>query len=204
LIKRIIVFLLLVLVPYGAEAADAIVSSTAKKLLEYEFELAKTEQLYAIIDLKAKVIRVKLKGLLLESYPVNDVRIQGDYLGMQMDVLEEKVQFTQAVGRPEIKPGVTKSEDVKALELADMPENYLLRTQEHADISIFSQTTEKGLASFKHHPLTWNLITPLQILQHVWKKERFTAIRLLMNPVDAQALFWHFSEGSVFIILSPE
>ena len=202
MIPRIIVFLLLLLVPYGVEAADVSVPSVEKKLLEHEFELAKTERLYAIIDLKAKVIQVKLKGLLLESYPIKDVKILGDYLGMRRDVLEEKVSFKQ-LERPEIKPGITKSEDVKALELADMPENYSFRTRENAVLSVFSQTSEKGLARFKHHPLTWSLITPLQVLQHVWKKERFTAVRLLMNPLDAQAFTWHFHEGSEFIILSP-
>lgn len=202
MIAQIFVILLLLLVPCGAKAVDGSAASVEKKLLEYEFELAKTEQLYAIIDLKAKAVSVKLKGILLESYPIKDVKILGDFLGLQRDVLEEKVSFKQ-VERPEIKPGVTKSDDVKALELADMPENYSFRTQEHAVLSIFSKTSEKGLASYRHHPLTWTLITPLQVLQHVWKKERFSAVRLLMDPLDAQALYWHFQEGSEFLILSP-
>lgn len=202
MIARIIVLLLLALVPSCAEAADVLVVPLDKKLLEVEFELAKTEQLYAIIDLKAKVVLVKLKGILLESYPVKDVKIMGDYLGLQRDVLEEKISFKQ-LERPEIKPGVTKSEDVKALELADMPENYSFRTQESAVISVFSQTSEKGLARFKHHPFTWSVLTPLEVLQHVWKKERFTAIRLLMEPLDAQSFYWHYAEGSEFLIVSP-
>lgn len=208
----IFILLLLVFMPdYSSAALDTDISAVDKKLLQMELALAKKDRIYAVFNLREKRVQVKAKGLLLKDLPVASIRVRNSDVGVQQIVLAKKV-FSDAPARPEIVPGAkSDASDIKALELDDMPTNYILRGE---GIELFviacspsSWVARQAWVKRQWYLLRWQFttlssrITELWTKRELWTKGRLSYVQLQMAEKDARMVYWYLPEGTEVLIV---
>lgn len=175
------------------------------KFLNEELKLAKGKGIYFVFSLKDRVISIKARGVTLRELRVEKVRFWGDYFEIKPRTLRKKSALFKPE-REEIKPQKpedTKSFELDALELEDMPSNYGLLIDDHISISVRTKT--RGIFSWSMNFLSgikWYMWRPLQTLWNFVKGETFSAIYLELDKEQARMLYWYFTEGSVNLMSS--
>ncbi|OGW23973.1 MAG: hypothetical protein A2X59_13495 [Nitrospirae bacterium GWC2_42_7] len=176
------------------------------QLLESEFKLASKPDVYFIFNLKENIVHIKAAGISLREMQIKRVKQWGDNPPGQQLLLLKKSTFIKP-GRDKIKPGETKEADdfsIDALELRDMPARYTLYMDK--GVSIFVRPETEGIFSgiFNLFYSAKRFISrPALTLWNTLLRKPFTAIDIVLDKKDAQALYWSFYEGTGAIVYSP-
>ncbi len=172
-------------------------------LLDAELKLAKKPDIYFIFNLEQKNIQIKARGVILRELPL----IYADYFGNRIFskphiLLKKRTIFKP--GREKINPGRNKEDDnfqIDALELRDMPVRYRLLTDGGASIAVRPKT-DGILSALCNIPYAVKtaLSVPLHALWNFLRKRPHTAVSIVLEHADAQALYWSTAEGSGIVI----
>lgn len=176
------------------------------KLLEAELKFAQKPDIYFVFNLPAKEIRIKSRGMVLRSLPVVKASFFGTRTADRMHVLSKKRTFIKP-GREKIKPGDNKendSFDIDALELDDMPLRYKLVTDNGVTIYV-KPKTDGILSALCNVPYSMknSLTVPLHAFFRFVMRKPYTAVTIVLEPKDAQALYWSAAEKSGIVIYPP-
>jgi hypothetical protein len=204
----------------GDEAVDLVQTN---RLLQAEYELAKSQQLYFIFDLPAARIQFRVSGVTVAELPVLALRSWGRpadglaYTLVKRTAKKEPTRETIAIpdGKEEARPATPppkpgeapKAPELQALEIADMPTEYVLQLDDGTLLTIRSTLPEN--ATFKEKfaatadRYSWLLSRPLI---SVWRHRQGTTYNemLLTLPArEARMLYWSFQEGARCLVRWP-
>ncbi|MCX6579343.1 MAG: hypothetical protein NT166_04100 [Candidatus Aminicenantes bacterium] len=191
---------------------DAINAIEEKLLLDAELELSKNPDLYCIIDLKEKKIRMKAKGVVLRQWESESMRFWGNPIPLTPLPLAKKSTLHKPK-RENITPnGKEEKKDsteakVQAFEMGSMPSTYTLIIGGGIKVSIRTKPETRFFARLANIGLNikWYTAPPLLTLWNKYKKKKpFTLIDIVLkDKKEAQALYWTFTEGAQCIIIPP-
>lgn len=205
-------------------ADDATDISLENRLLSAELSLARKQQIYFIVDLKANKIHLKCRGIVLRDSEILGVRLWGSAPRLEPLELTEKTAIF-APKRENITPtqeslgntasaidntpavGALKKDpyDIKALELSDMPTTYSLRLGDEMYIMVRPKAPGAGMQALSlAQRLGWYGYMPLRTLWLAAKKQPVKTVELTLSPRDAQAFYWSFLEGVSAIVYMPQ
>jgi hypothetical protein len=200
---RLICFLIALLISAGTECSEKEKIKKEHELLESELKLASKPNIYFIFDLENRKIYFKARGAVLRELRIEDVKLWGDAVAAKPHSLLKKSTFFKP-RRSRIKKGDSSTGDefkIDALELEDMPVHYTLYMDE--GISIFIRPKSEGLFSWVcniAYLIKRYVSRPVFTVLNTLRGKPFTAIDVVLDKKDAQALYWVFSEGSEGII----
>jgi hypothetical protein len=200
---RLICLLIALLISAGAECGEKEKAKREHELLKSELKLACEPNIYFIFDLGNRKIYFKARGAILRDLRIEDVKLWGDTVAAKPHSLLKKSTFLEP-RRSRIRKGDGTADDefkVDALELEDMPLHYTLYMDD--GISIFVRPKSEGLFSWLcniGYLIKRYVSRPLFAVLNTLRGKPFTAIDIVLDKKDAQALYWTFSEGSEGII----
>jgi hypothetical protein len=204
------------------EVADLIQTN---RLLQAEFELAKSQQLYFIFDLPAARIQFRVSGVTVAELPILALRSWGrpaDGLAYTLSKRTAKKEPTRekiaipdgkeeakpATPPPPPKPGeAPKAPELQALEIADMPTEYVLQLDDGTLLTI--RATLPETASFKEKfaatvdRYSWLLSRPLISVWHHRRGTTYNEMLLTLPAREARMLYWSFQEGARCLVRWP-
>ena len=194
----------------GASASASGGEGLAEKnsLLRSEYQLAKTSQIYLILDLSEKRIWIKIRGIILKELPIESCSQWGTPLQPKARVLISK-SADRKPQRMEVKPAQKNDEEsppeVPALQLEHMPARYRLDFDEGLRLYVRPQSDGILLTfgNFFSSLKTYFFTRPLGSLWKGLHGESFTEIVVYLQEKDARALYWAFQEGFPCIIWDP-
>ena len=198
-----ICLLIALLIGAGAECSEKEKVKKEHKLLKSELKLAFRPNIYFIFDLENKKIYFKARGTVLRELRIEEVKLWGDTVTAMPHSLLKKSTLLKP-GRSRIKKGDSSTDDefnIDALELEDMPAHYTLYMDE--GISIFVRPRSEGLFSWVcniGYLIKRYVSRPLFTVLNTLRGKPFTAIDVVLDKKDTQALYWAISEGSKGII----
>ena len=176
--------------------------------LKEELSLAKSPELYFVLDLEGKNISLRSKGMVLQQWTIESVHSWGQQPALEaLTVIKKSALF--APKRKKITPGEAEQQgdkfELDALELKDMPSSYVFYLDK--GIYLYFRAKPKRFLSRVGnigHFFVWYLWVPLRNLGFEVKKKPFTAIEVkLGGKEDAQAIYWSFSEGTKGLFFYP-
>jgi hypothetical protein len=200
---RFICLLIALLISAGAECSEREKVKKEHELLKSELKLASKPNIYFIFDLENRKIYFKARGTVLRELGIEDVKLWGDTVAAKPHSLLKKSTLFKP-GRSRIKKGDGSTDDefkIDALELEDMPAHYTLYMDE--GVSIFIRPKSEGLFSWVcniGYLIKRYVSRPVFTVLNTLRGKPFTAIDVVLDKKDAQALYWTFSEGSEGII----
>ena len=207
-----------------AWAAGTDKAALAKKqdALTAEYGLAKEAKFYFVFDVLGRKIELRVRGMVLMTWPVADMRFWGrpEFSGTveltKKTALKapERIVLKPGDAEPSIKvptpkPGVSvltataADYDLEALELRDMPTRFGLDLDNGLHISIKASSGEaRGLAARLSDAWRWYVRLPLADLFGERKGKPLSELEIsFKDEKDAQSLYWHFFDGIKGIIL---
>jgi len=183
--------------------------------LETELSLARSPAFYFILNIKARTLELKARGIVLRGWPLGDIRQSGLRAAEGIHSIEKKaapfvptrskIIPEKADEEPPAKPEETKKAtstdayDLQALEVQDMPERFSLALD--SGLTIQFRPQKRGVSSIFGRAGR-ALYLPLITLFMTLKKKRFSTLELqFADKIEVQALYWIISEGqNIFII----
>lgn len=180
----------------GAEPAGAPMEN---RVALGEYALAKSPDFYFMMDLGARTIDLKARGLVLRRWAPLRVRFWGTPVPFKALSLVRKTALALPQRRV-IKPGEPETVSTKpgefeleALEVKDMPPAYTLELEDGTKISVV--TKAKGLYAI-WRGLKWYVGLPLETLRLKLHKRTMTVIEISFeDPKEGQSLYWALTEG---------
>lgn len=175
-------------------------------LLEAELKLAQKPDIYFVFDLPQKKILIKARGVILRELPLIKINFFGNRASEKAHFLLKKKTFIKP-GREKIKPGGNKENDnfdIDALELDDMPLRYTLLTD--GGVSIYVKPKTDGIISALcniPYAIKNALSVPLHSFWNFLRRKPYTAVTLVLENKEAQALYWSTVEKSGIVIYAP-
>ncbi len=168
-------------------------------LLKEELTLARASSCYFIIDLQARMIRLKARGKTLREWKIDGLRRWGDAVPLQAVTLMKKSALF-APERKKIKPGSNRQGEtfeLEVLELKDMPSSFSLFMNRGLHVYIrpkpdnfFSRALE--VSRF----LRWYTWIPLKNLWSEVKKKPLSALDIeVSSRKEAKSIYWALLEG---------
>jgi hypothetical protein len=191
---------------------NKIPSGPDQKLVESELALAIRPISYMVINLRAKTIALKARGMTLKTWPIASWKIWGKSVPANALALKKKSALKNPK-RTNITPGKeggAKKDtntgkdalDLGVLELKDMPVHFSLDFGNGIAVSVRPKTTRfwptlvnvwKGVSR--------TISNPLKTVWVVFRRKSFTQIDLVLpNEKDAKSLYWAFLDGHNTII----
>ena len=198
--------------PGSARGQDGAKLARLNKVLECEVSLANTAASYMIIDLDAKAVELKARGLVLKKWAIKSSRTWGKPVAIK----EFKLLGKSALSKPErknITPGKEDPkkakekkgpDDLDVLELKDMPVHFSLKFGDDIRVS-FRPTTSRFWPSFLNlgKNIAWFAYLPLKTIWLSLQHKSFTEIEVVMqDEKESQGVYWSFLEGHKTIIVS--
>jgi hypothetical protein len=185
-------------------AADAEGLWRQNRRLAAEAELAATPKPYFLFDLERRRIALRTRGMDLFEVPI----VEDGIWGRRLAIGPTSIAARDALARPEIRPGEEKSAeslDAQLLELSDMPTSYRMRLAGDVEVEVLP------LASGGRWPVwrqrlqlwRWRLTRPLLTLRQRRERRETTTIFVVLQPLDAQRVYWTFFEGLDGIVIPP-
>lgn len=191
--------------------------------LAAEYGLAKEARFYFVLDVLARRLELRVRGMVLRSWPLQGMRFWG-HPGFAGTVELVKKSALKAPERIVVKPGETgeaspapppKPEnkgtgaasageyDLEALELSDMPKAFSLDLDNGLHISVRSSDAgARSPASKLREALRWYVGLPLRNLFGSREGKKISELELVFaQGQDAQAIYWHFFDGIKGLIL---
>jgi len=218
----LLTFLLWVSVATADELAEL---AQTNRLLQAEFELAKSQQLYFIFDLQSSRILFKVSGVTVADLPILSLRSWGrpaDGLAYtlanktarkepereQIGIPDGKEEEKPATPASPPKPGeVPKAPELQALEIADMPTQYTLVLNDGTLLTVRSTLPEASgfLEKIRYYydKYSWFITRPLI---SVWQHRRgntYNEMLLTLPEREARMLYWSFQEGGHCLVHWP-
>lgn len=202
-----------VILAAGLAAAPAAGQDTARRKarLEAEIELAKTPNVYLVVDSEAREVSLRIRGMALKTWSVASLRSWGRPVGVRSLKLvkrtgwsaEDRVNLTPGVKPEEKEDGKPKDIGDDVLELEDMPFRYAFLMEE--GVRIVVRPKPRGLLG-KMGGVAAGLGRLIgRSAQTIWaavKGREFSEIKLVfVNQEDAQAMFWSTPEGTKILFL---
>ena len=218
-----IFFSLLLWVP-SATADELAELVQTNRLLQAEYELAKSQQLYFIFDLQAAQILFKVSGVSVAKLPILSLRSWGRPADGIAYTLEKRTarkeptreQIAIPDGKEEPKPATPppakpgeapKAPELQALEIADMPTEYTLQLNDGTLLTVRSTLAET--ADFKEKfrysvdKYSWYLTRPLLSIWHHRHGSEYNEMLLTLPEREARMLYWSFQEGARCLVHWP-
>jgi hypothetical protein len=175
-------------------------------VLSAEYALAQKPKMYYLVDLEAGKITFRSRGMTLKEIPIVGKGLWGAPLTISQRTVVQKDALAQAA-RPEIKPGEEKTAaqlDESILELSDMPSTYRLSLS--GDVNVLVMPVAQGARErlrLRARVWRWWVTRALVTLQERRERRETTALLLVLDPQDAQSLYWTFAEGLEGIVVPP-
>lgn len=219
------IFLILLFgAPVAARDESAELAQT-NRLLQAEFELAKSQKLYFFIDLQASRILFKASGITLAELPILSLRSWGrpadgiaytlasrsarkeperEQIAIPDGTEEEKPATPPPAPKPGEKP---KPPELQALEIADMPTEYTLTLDDGTLLTVRSSLAET--AGFKEKlrniatKSSWFITRPLISVWQHWHGNTYNEMLLTLPEREARMLYWSFQEGARCLVRWP-
>ncbi len=211
----------------GAAAADKEALAKKQAALTAEYGLAKEAKFYFVFDVLGRKIELRVRGMVLETWPVESMRFWGqpDFSGTVEMV---KKTTLKAPERIVIKPGETEEPivkpapapaakpaaagvastsadyDLEALELRDMPRRFSLDLDNGLHITVKAKTgSSLGFGARMKEAWRWYVRQPLMNLFGPRQdKGGMSELELVIaDEKAAQAIYWHLFDGIKGIIL---
>ena len=218
-----IFFSLLLWVP-SATADELAELVQTNRLLQAEYELAKSQKLYFIFDLQAAQILFKVSGVSVAKLPILSLRSWGrppDGIAYTLEKRTARKEPTREQiaipdGKEEPKPATPppakpgeapKAPELQALEIADMPTEYDLRLDDGTLLAI--RSTLPATAGFKEkfrHYLdrySWYISRSLLSISHHRQGTEYNEMLLTLPEREARMLYWSFQEGGRCLVRWP-
>lgn len=174
--------------------------------LAAEAALAATPKPYFLMDFEGRRITLMARGMSLFELPVQEALLWGRRPAIGPTAVEQR----DPLARPAIKPGEEKpaggmaSIDAQLLELVDMPTRYHMRLAGDVEVEVVPVADGRWPRLRQtYENLRWRLSGPLVTLRQRRERRETTMVRLVLNPVDAQRLYWSFFEGLQGILIPP-
>ena len=204
---------------FGAQA-DRVALAHKQARLATEYGLAKGSQFYFVLDVQGRRLELRVRGMVLRSWPLQGLRFWGDpdFAGTVELVRKSALQAPERIV---IKPGDAEAAeetgttgdatkpaeesgpapageyDVEALELKDMPKRFSLDFDNGLRIQVLARTGgSPGLLGSLADAWHWYVELPLRNLFGARDGKRVSELKLAFeHDQDAQAIYWHFFEG---------
>ena len=210
---RIVSFLLISLLAVGASvSAESLSVDELQKVnaqLQSEFELARSEKPYLLIDLQEHQLQLKVCGLALQTWQIVRFRLWGHPAAVPAVKLESKSspdepdRETQVVNTAELVEDAA-AKPLKALELADMPTVYRMRLENGTVISVRPASIGRfGRLRDVYAIPAWYLSRPLISNWNFLHGSLYNELALSMSEQGARKLYWALSEGTPCLIRLP-
>lgn len=216
-------FILLMLICHPAAAAtDDLAQSN--RLLQAEYELAKSQKLYFIFDLPAQQILFKVSGVTLAKLPVLDLHSWGrpaDGIAYTLGrrnarkepsrekiiIPDGKEPVKPAAPVPPAKPGEIKAPELQALEITDMPTEYELELDDGTLLTIRTPLAEKADYKEKYRfyldRYSWYVTRSLASIREPREGGSHSETLIILPQREAQMLYWSFQVGERCLVRWP-
>jgi len=178
------------------DTTDPAALQEATRVLEEEIKLAVRPQTYVLIDLEAKVILIKSRGVELHHLPIKS------WSATHLSRLATAYRLRERppVNRRKIDPMAGAEQD--PISLADMPITFTLQFSppltilvlSHIDGNPWQWATQRGRAWW-HRLTSWGIT--------LWTGDRppsSPSLHLTVSLDHAQSLAWTVTEGMPFLI----
>jgi hypothetical protein len=217
-----IVLTLLCWVPL-AVADETVEPAQTNRLLQAEYESAKSEQLYFIFDLPAAQILFKVSGVTVAILPILALRSWGRPADGIAYTLSKRSARTEPqreqivipdgsepekTASPPPKPDEPpKAPEVQALEITDMPTDYVLELNDGTLLSVRSTLPEdagfQGKLQYYWDSYSWYITRPLKSIAQHRQGSTYNEMRLILPDREARMLYWSFQEGGRCLVRWP-
>jgi hypothetical protein len=178
--------------------------------LASEYSLAREARFYFVLDLGAKKMELKAKGMVMKSWLLRGVKFWGKP-GFPEVVEVSRKSALRPPKRFKIKPvSVDRGEEesdpgeyeVDALEVTDMPGGFALLSTEGVRMSVRTRTRSIGsIPGAVMSLISWHAIVPLRhLIRTLRGKPKFAVEITFSEKRDAQEVYWTFFEGIKGII----
>ena len=208
-----------------AAADDSDELAQTNRLLQAEYELAKSQKLYFLFDLPEAKILFKASGIVLAEAPILSVRSWGrpaDGLTYTLSkrsarkeperenitIPDGKEPEKPATPPPALKPGeVPKPPPLQALEISDMPTEYTLELDDGTRLIVRAPLAAE--ADFREKiryyidKLSWNIGRPLSSIWHRRQESSYNETLLTLPEREARMLYWSFQVGGRCLVHWP-
>ena len=216
-----VLLLLLLWIP-GAAADEATELAQTNRLLQAEYELAKSQKLYFIFDLPVGRIQFKSSGIVLAEAPILTMHSWGRPVdGLTYTLTKrtarkeperEKVAIpdgkeaeTPAAPQPAPKPG--EAPKIQALELSDMPTEYTLELDDGTLLTVRSPLAEnvdfKEKFRYLRDKYSWYVDRSLKSIWHHRQGTTYNEMLLTLPEREARMLYWSFQVGARCLVHWP-
>lgn len=192
--------------PAGQERINPVQLRLEIELLRLEVSLASSPQLYFLLNLPAKKLQLKARGLVLKEWEITRVRRWGGHPPLQALTLGKKSSLF-APKRKAIVPGeaqVTGSGELETLELKDMPTIFTLNLVE--DIKIYVRPVSRSFLSRLANiglNFRWYGWLPVANLWRQIRKKPLTILEITVgNPNEAKSIYWAMMDGMKGLVFS--
>jgi hypothetical protein len=164
-----------------------------------EGDLAKEPHFYFVLDVREKMLELRVRGMALRSWKLEEMRFWGKPAFSKTVQLVRKSSL-KPPRRNVIKPGEaavaakdpTKFE-LEALELKDMPKSFSLEFDNGLHVSV--KARERGLKSLLEG-FSWYGLLPVKSFFSARNGKPVSELELnFANEKDAQAIYWIFFDG---------
>ena len=217
------ILLALLLCGPAAAAEESADLAQTNRLLQAEYDLAKSQQLYFFIDLQAKRIFFRTSGVTLAELPILSLRSWGRpaegiaYTLVKKtardEPVREQVLIPPAPGKEPEKPAEPVIEAKKpqapvlqALEIADMPTEYVLQLDDGTLLTVHAELSEANTMTklrWQAVRSSWFLTRPLISVWHRWHGSPYNEMSLTLPEREARMLYWSFQEGARCLVRWP-
>lgn len=188
--------------------------------LATEYGLAKESQFYFVLDVQARRLELRVRGMVLRSWPLQGMRFWGDpdFAGavemIRKSALKAPERIVIKPGEAETatersgtsgastqtaaaEPATSGEYDLEALELKDMPKRFSLDFDNGLRIQVLARNGgSPGLLGKLADAWHWYVGLPLRNLFGSRNGKKISELELSFeHDQDAQAIYWHFFEG---------
>jgi hypothetical protein len=205
----------------GDDTADLLQTN---RLLQAEFDLAKSQQLYFFIDLPEARISFRASGVTLVELPILAVRSWGrpaDGIAYtlarktaRIEPVREQVLIPPAPGKDPEKPAEpviearkpTEAPPLQALEVTDMPTDYVLELNDGTLLTVHADLAEAGIFTklrWKLVRFSWYLTRPLISVWNHLQGRSYNEMLLILPERETRMLYWSFDEDARCLVRWP-
>lgn len=219
------IFLTLLLWVPAVSADELAELAQTNRLLQAEFDLAKSQKLYFVFDLQASQILYKVSGVTVAKLPILELRSWGRpadgiaYTLARRTARKEPEREKIAIpdGKEEAKPTPPpappkpgeppKAPDLQALEIADMPTEYTLQLDDGTLLTIRATMPENAgfteKLRYAYDKYSWFVTRPFISISHHRQGSSYNEMRLTLPDREARMLYWSFQEGGRCLVRWP-
>jgi hypothetical protein len=169
----------------------------ANRILEEEIKLASRPQLYLVIDLSDKVVRIKGRGMELHHLPIS---------GWAASDQASLRRLFRVLARPSIsRPRTLPEGDPEAdpIDVRDMPMEYALQCEPSLIVAVVPPARERPLLAARSLAREWWGRITAQFRRDSKGPGDPPRLRLYLSQEATQSLAWSLTDGMPLLIRLP-